>query len=80
MLNLLDANILIDAENKYYPIDGVPEYWSWLHYQGKAGRVRIPREIFEEITPSKGTSLQIWMGKNEIKNPCYLMRLSIPIM
>ena len=30
MLYLLDANVLITANNLYYPIDSVPEYWEWL--------------------------------------------------
>jgi Domain of unknown function (DUF4411) len=30
MLYLLDANVLITARNRYYPIDTVPEFWSWL--------------------------------------------------
>src|SRR5215469_15480186 len=49
MLYLLDANILITAHNTYYPIDRVPEFWSWIQYQGTSGHVKIPREIFEEI-------------------------------
>jgi hypothetical protein len=49
MLYLLDANILITANSAYYPIDQVPEFWSWLQYQGAAGNVKIPLEIMEEI-------------------------------
>ena len=29
-MDLLDANILIVANNTYYPIDAVPEFWDWL--------------------------------------------------
>lgn len=32
MLYLIDANILITANNNYYPVDAVPEYWAWLEY------------------------------------------------
>lgn len=49
MVYLLDANVLITAHNNYYPIDRVPEFWSWLQYQGKCDRVKIPREIIEEV-------------------------------
>lgn len=49
MLYLLDANILITAHNTYYPIDRVPEFWSWLQHQGSSGHVKIPIEIMEEI-------------------------------
>ncbi|MEW6234866.1 MAG: DUF4411 family protein [Candidatus Omnitrophota bacterium] len=49
MLYLLDASVLITANNRYYPIDQVPEFWEWLHYMGLSNRVKIPVEIIEEI-------------------------------
>jgi len=49
MLYLLDASVLITANNSYYPVDRVPEYWSWLQHMGKQGNVKLPLEIFEEI-------------------------------
>jgi hypothetical protein len=30
LLFLLDANVLINANRDYYPIDRVPELWEWL--------------------------------------------------
>jgi hypothetical protein len=45
---LLDASVLITANNSYYPIDRIPEYWGWLH-MGASGNVKMPLEIFEEI-------------------------------
>ena len=49
MLYLLDASVLITANNSYYAIDQVPEYWEWLTYMGSQGRVKMPFEIFEEV-------------------------------
>lgn len=49
MLYLLDANILITANSQYYPIDQVPEFWSWLQHQAASGFVKIPLEVMEEI-------------------------------
>jgi hypothetical protein len=49
MLYLADANVLITANNLYYPIDRVPEYWNWLAYMGSQGHVKMPFEIFEEV-------------------------------
>jgi hypothetical protein len=49
MLYLLDANVLITANSSYYPIDQVPEFWSWLQHQGASGLVKIPLEIMEEV-------------------------------
>src|ERR1700676_4969780 len=49
MLYLLDANVLITAYNLYYPIDQVPEFWSWLQHQATSGYAKIPLEILEEV-------------------------------
>lgn len=46
---LLDANVLMTAHNTYYPIDVVPEFWSWLLHQCDAGHVKMPIETFEEV-------------------------------
>ena len=51
MLYLLDANILIDAHHKSYPIDRVPEFWDWLVNCGGQRRIKIPLEIYQEILP-----------------------------
>jgi hypothetical protein len=48
-LFLLDANVLINASNLYYPLDAVPEYWEWLAYMGSKGLVKMPFEIFDEV-------------------------------
>src|ERR1700694_414887 len=49
MLYLLDANVLITASNSYYPIDQVPEFWSWLQHQATSGHVKFPLEVMEEV-------------------------------
>jgi len=48
-MDLLDANILIVANNTYYPIDAVPEFWDWLEHHCRAGIVKVPSEIMDEI-------------------------------
>lgn len=74
MLHLLDANVLITAHNKYYPIDQVPEFWEWLCYQGVVGKVKIPPEIMEEIVA--GTNEQDllfkWMKDSSNKSALLL--------
>ena len=47
MLYLLDANVLIDADRDYYPLERVPEFWDWLVDGGVKGRVKIPLEMYE---------------------------------
>ena len=49
MLYLLDANVLIDANRDYYPLERVPEFWVWLLEMGRLGRIKVPQEIYEEV-------------------------------
>ena len=46
---LLDANVLIDANMYYYPVERVPQFWDWLAAMGQQGFVKIPSEIFDEV-------------------------------
>lgn len=58
---LLDANVPIDANRDYYPIDRVPEFWDWLASLSSVGQIKIPLEIFEEITSGNPDDLIIWL-------------------
>jgi len=68
---LLDANVLIDANRDYYAIDSVPEFWEWLSYHGDLGNVKIPIEIYEELTQGND-ALANWAKRSEIKNALLL--------
>ena len=48
MLYILDANVLIDANRDYYPIQRIPEFWEWLVHVGQSTAVKIPIEIYEK--------------------------------
>ncbi len=64
MLYLLDANVLIDANRDYYPLERVPEFWDWLAVMGERGRVKIAYEIYEEIVlplPTRPNVLVDWL-------------------
>ena len=63
MLYLLDANVLIDANRDYYPIERVPEFWGWLQHHGAIETLKIPLEIYEEVRDGKD-GLAAW-----IRNP-----------
>ena len=54
VLYLLDANVLIRADDRYYPLNRFPVFWSWLAHVGAESRVKVPREQFEEVTNGKG--------------------------
>lgn len=67
MLYLLDANVLITANNSYYSIDRVPEFWDWLIHIGTQESAKLPVEIFEEINDGKD-SLSVWIKDAEKKD------------
>lgn len=74
MLYLLDANVLITANSSYYPIDQIPEFWSWVHYQASSNRIKIPREIMEEIKAGRKDDdpLLDWISIAEIETALLL--------
>ncbi len=49
MIYLLDANVLIDAHDKYYPIDQVPQFWEWIIENAKQNRIKMPFEMLAEV-------------------------------
>lgn len=51
-LYLLDASTLITANNHYFSMDRIPQYWNWLLDKAREEIVKIPREIYDEIKPS----------------------------
>ena len=65
-LYLVDANTLIQADEDYYPLDRVPQYWDWLIEVGKKGLVKMPFEVYDEIASSpKPTALRQWIKSEE---------------
>jgi hypothetical protein len=48
-LYIIDANVLIEAANKYYAFGVVPRFWDWLDEQAEAGTVRSVSMVAEEI-------------------------------
>ena len=65
MLYLLDANVLIDADRDYYPIDRVPEFWDWLLDNANTGRLKVPLETYEEVVAGTGI-LPDWLRGNKL--------------
>jgi hypothetical protein len=45
VLYLLDANVMIRAHEDYYPIDRIPQFWTWLASLGETGTAKVPYEI-----------------------------------
>jgi hypothetical protein len=65
MLYLLDANVLIRAHEDYYPIDRIPQFWTWLAFLGESGVAKIPYAIYGEIAISTGP-LHDWLTDSTI--------------
>jgi Domain of unknown function (DUF4411) len=76
-LFLLDASVLIDANNLYYPVNAVPEYWEWLAHMGTQGRIKMPFEIFEEVKDGPKDEhkdlLFAWLQNEANKNALLLL-------
>lgn len=71
MLFFLDANVLIDANRDYYPIERVPEFWDWLVHHGEQGNVKIPLEVYEEIKDGND-NLAAWSKEPNVQSALLL--------
>jgi hypothetical protein len=65
-LYLLDANVLIRAHEDYYPLDRIPRFWDWLQEQAAAGTIKMLRQIYDEVAPSRDV-LGDWLRQPEVK-------------
>lgn len=75
MLYLLDANVLITAQNQYYAVGMVPEYWSWLIHMAEQGIVKMPLETFEEVAEGAKTrkdALSAWISQSAVEGALIL--------
>lgn len=61
----LDANVLIQAWQKYYNPKFCPDYWKTLNELGKQGRIFIPEEVHVEITRTED-DLSNWLKSSKI--------------
>ncbi len=64
MLYLIDANVIVDAARDYYSLNRVPQFWEWLLDMGRNGALKIPLEIYQEITPDDDDALVAWLKAN----------------
>jgi hypothetical protein len=47
---LLDSNIFIEAQNRYYANDICPGFWDWLDDANRRGLVASIGEVYEELS------------------------------
>lgn len=70
-LYLLDANVLIRAHEDYYPVDRIPPFWTWLRDQAHANVIKMPRVIFDEVTPPPGP-FAAWLTQKGVREALIL--------
>ena len=70
-LYLLDANVLIRAHADYYPIDRIKPFWEWLLEVARAGKVKMPREIYNEVARSPDLLGQ-WLRRTDVREAIIL--------
>jgi hypothetical protein len=61
----LDANVLIQAWQKYYSPALCPDYWDRLNELGEQGIIFIPESVSEEILRTED-DLAIWLKNSKI--------------
>ena len=61
----LDANVLIQAWQKYYNPKFCPDYWNVLIELGKQDRIFIPELVYEEIIRTED-DLSKWLKASKI--------------
>jgi len=69
----LDANVLIQAWQKYYAPDLCPDYWNILNDLGSKGRIFIPEEVKNEIVVTDN------LDKTEDDLSKWLKQSAIPV-
>jgi hypothetical protein len=70
-LYLLDANVLIRAHADYYPIDRIGPFWQWLLAMAQADRLKVPREIYGEVSQSPDLLGQ-WLRQPDVRESIIL--------
>lgn len=61
----IDANILIQAWQKYYSPEICPSYWDVLNELGRRGIIFIPELVYEEIKKGEDDLFE-WLKKSDI--------------
>lgn len=66
MKYLLDANVFIEAKNRYYAFDICPGFWDWMDYVVEDGKVMSIAPVRDELLAGKD-ELADWVEarKNE---------------
>jgi hypothetical protein len=59
MAYILDANVFIDAKNRYYRFDVCPGFWDWLVYAHEKDLLLSVKQVRDELL-ERGDKLSLW--------------------
>ena len=63
MRYLLDSNVLITANDTYYEIGRIRQFWDWILAEANRSVVNLPEEILSEISPAN-EDFRRWLEVN----------------
>jgi hypothetical protein len=68
----LDANVLIEAHRRSYPIGIVNSFWAWLGKQVEDGIIVCPRSVYQEIAEQEDHQDEIarWVQTRKDRGLC----------
>jgi len=65
----LDTNVFVEAKNRYYTFERVPNFWSFLSQQLDEGTVCSPSFVYDELVIYKN-HLATWVKARKRKGLC----------
>lgn len=65
----IDAVVLIQASNAYYPFDRVPKFWTFVSQELEKGNIQAPKIVWQEITAGNDGLAQ-WALQRREKGLC----------
>lgn len=63
MTYLIDANVLIEAKNKYYHMSFCPAFWEWIMRSSAGGHVYSIQSVYDELN-NGNAELKDWVNTN----------------
>ncbi len=64
MIYLLDANVYIEAKNRYYRMTVCPGFWDWMDLQFASGQVSSIRMVYDELSKNDD-ALSEWVKNRQ---------------
>jgi hypothetical protein len=64
LIYLLDANVYIEAKNRYYRMTVCPGFWDWMDLQFASGQVSSIRMVYDELSKNDD-ALSEWVKNRQ---------------